>query len=120
MKTKKNQKSKPLSAGQERLLDLFAAIERWSTRPENKAFVFLSDGKESLIFANRLEDLSCEMPQTLSHDPKMAAFFSILSQDAECLFDLMQQDIPDWKKDFDKVQTSNSLPSYFFYGLEIQ
>lgn len=57
----KKRKKEELSEGQERLLDLFAGINRWTTRGKNKAFVFLSDGKECLLFVNKLEDLSRDM-----------------------------------------------------------
>ena len=94
----KRSKKQNLSEGQERLLDLFAGINRWTTRGENKAFVFLNDGKECLLFANRLEDLSRDMAMTINHDPKMAAVFSMMAEDASILADSMREDISEWKE----------------------
>lgn len=111
-------KKQKLSEGQERLLDLFAGINRWTTRGENKAFVFLSDGKECLLFANKPEDLSCDMAMTINHDPKMAAIFSMMAEDVSILTDSMREDIPEWKEQYDSVQSyqQEDLPQYFFYG----
>ena len=115
--SKKSKKQK-LSEGQERLLDLFAGINRWTTRGENKAFVFLSDGKECLLFVNKLEDLSRDMAMTVNHDPKMAAVFSMMAEDASILADSMRKDISEWKEQYDSVQSyqQDDLPNYFFYG----
>ena len=114
----KKRKKQELSEGQERLLDLFAGINRWITRGENKAFVFLSDGKECLLFANKLEDLSRDIAMTVNHDPKMAAVFSMMAEDVSILTDSMREDIPEWKEQYDSVQTyqQDDLPQYFFYG----
>ena len=115
-------KKQKLSEGQERLLDLFAGINRWTTRGENKAFVFLSDGKECLLFANKLEDLSCDMAMTINHDPKMAAIFSMMAEDASILTDSMCEDIPEWKEKYDSVRSyqQDDMPQYFFYGYTTQ
>ena len=114
----KKSKKQTLSEGQERLLDLFAGINRWTTRGENKAFVFLSDGKECLLFVNKLEDLSRDMAMTVNHDPKMAAVFSMMAEDASILADSMREDISEWKEQYDSVQSyqQDDLPNYFFYG----
>ena len=114
----KKRKKQELSEGQERLLDLFAGINRWTTRGENKAFVFLSDGKECLLFVNKLEDLSRDMAMTVNHDPKMAAVFSMMAEDASILADSMREDISEWKEQYDSVQSyqQDDLPNYFFYG----
>ena len=111
-------KKQKLSEGQERLLDLFAGINRWTTRGENKAFAFLSDGKECLLFANKLEDLSCDMAMTINHDPKMAAIFSMMAEDVSILTDSMRDDIPEGKEQYDSIQSyqQDDLPQYFFYG----
>lgn len=118
----KKSKKQTLSEGQERLLDLFAGINRWTTRGENKAFVFLSDGKECLLFANNLEDLSRDMAMTINHDPKMAAVFSMIAEDASILADSMREDTPEWKEQYDSVQSfqQDNLPNYFFYGFSTQ
>ena len=118
----KRSKKQNLSEGQERLLDLFAGINRWTTRGENKAFVFLNDGKECLLFANRLEDLSRDMAMTINHDPKMAAVFSMMAEDASILADSMREDISEWKEQYDSVQSyqQDDLPNYFFYGFSTQ
>ena len=118
----KKSKKQTLSEGQERLLDLFAGINRWTTRGENKAFVFLSDGKECLLFVNKLEDLSRDMAMTVNHDPKMAAVFSMMAEDASILADSMREDISEWKEQYDSVQSyqQDDLPNYFFYGFSTQ
>ena len=118
----KKSKKQTLSEGQERLLDLFAGINRWTTRGENKAFVFLSDGKECLLFANNLEDLSRDMAMTINHDPKMAAVFTMMAEDVSILADSMREDIPEWKEQCDSVQSfqQDNLPNYFFYGFSTQ
>ena len=118
----KKLKKQPLPEGQERLLDLFAGINRWTTRDENMAFVFLSDGKECLLFANKLEDLSRDMAMTINHDPKMAAVFSMIAEDVSILADSMREDIPEWKEQYDSAQSfqQDNLPNYFFYGFSTQ
>ena len=118
----KKLKKQPLPEGQERLLDLFAGINRWTTRGENMAFVFLSDGKECLLFANRMEDLSRDMAMTVNHDPKMAAVFSMMAEDTSILADSMREDISEWKEQYDSVQSyqQDDLPNYFFYGYSTQ
>ena len=118
----KKSKKQHLSEGQERLLDLFAGINRWTTRGENKAFVFLSDGKECLLFANKLEDLSCDMAMTINHDPKMASIFSMMAEDVSILTDSMREDILEWKEQYDSVRSyqQDDLPQYFFYGYTTQ
>lgn len=114
----KKRKKQELSEGQERLLDLFAGINRWTTRGENKAFVFLSDGKECLLFANKLEDLSRDMAMTVNHNPKMAAVFSMMAENVSILTDSMREDIPEWRDEYDSVQSyqQEDMPEYFFYG----
>lgn len=114
----KKRKKQELSEGQERLLDLFAGLNRWTTRGENKAFVFLSDGKECLLFANKLGDLSRDMAMTVNHDPKMAAVFSMMAENVSILTDSMREDIPEWRDEYDSVQSyqQEDMPEYFFYG----
>ena len=114
--SKKKSKKVPLSEGQERLLDIFASIERWTQRGDNHAFVFLCDGKDYMVFANNAEELSCNLPIAMCHVPKMAALFDSIADGVEMLTESMSEDIPEWKKEYESVQTMGDLPEYFFYG----
>ena len=114
--SEKKSKRVPLSEGQQHLLDIFASIEQWTQRGDNQAFVFLCDGKDYLVFANKAEELSCNLPIAMCHDPKMAAMFDSLKDGVEMLTELMAEDIPEWKKQYESVQTMSDLPEYFFYG----
>lgn len=114
--SKKKSKNVPLSEGQEKLLDIFASIERWTQRGDNHAFVFLCDGKDYLVFANNAEELSCNLPIAICHVPKMAALFDSIADGVGILTDSMSEEFPKWKKEHEGVQTLLELPDYFFYG----
>ena len=101
---------------QERLLDIFAAIENWTRRGENQAFVFLCDGNQYLLFANQHDKVACNMPSALMHNPQMAACFSLLAGGAEVLFDSMSEDEPTWKEEYDKIDSYWDMPEKVFYG----
>lgn len=103
METKQNEQP-TLSAAQEHLMDVFATINYWASKGKNHAFVFLCDGKDYLIFANRHEDLWCNLPIAVCHDPKMAAMVDIMNDGLGILRDSMCEDEPEWKAAYDSVQ----------------
>lgn len=117
MKELKNEGQKQeIPEAQERLLDIFAAIENWTRRGENHAFVFLCDGDQYLLFANQHDKVACNLPSALLHNPQIAACFSLLAGGAEVLFDSMSEDEPTWKEEYDKIGSYRDMPEHVFYG----
>lgn len=119
--SKKKSKKVPLSEGQEKLLDIFASIERWTQRGNNHAFVFLCDGKNSLMFCENHREVGQNLAITVTANPKMAACFKMIAEDAGILTDIMHDDVdmPEWKAEYDKVQGYDDLPECFLYGAEV-
>jgi hypothetical protein len=115
METKSNEQPK-LSAAQEHLMDVFGSISYWASKENHHAFVFLCDGKDYLIFANRHEDLWCNLPMAVGRDPKMAAMFDMMNEGVETFRDSMCEDEPEYKKVYDSMQSPSDLPEYFLYG----
>ena len=126
METKINQeneaqKEQVLSNEEHHLLDLFAPINRWTQRDGHHALVFLCDGKNSLMFCNDHRMVGQNLAITVTANPKMAANFAMIAEDVETLTDIMHDDvdIPEWKAEYDKVQSFDDLPECFFFGAEV-
>ena len=122
METKINQEqAQTMSSAEHHLLDLFATINRWTQRDGNHAFVFLCDGKNSLMFCNDHRMVGQNLAITATANPKMAACFKMIAEDADILSDIMHDDvdIPEWKAEYDKVQGYDDLPECFLYGAEV-
>ena len=122
METKINQEqAQTMSSAEHHLLDLFAPINRWTQRDGNHAFVFLCDGKNSLMFCNDHRMVGQNLAITATANPKMAACFKMIAEDADILSDIMHDDvdIPEWKAEYDKVQGYDDLPECFLYGAEV-
>ena len=122
METKIDQdQAQTMSSAEHHLLDLFAPINRSTQRDGNHAFVFLCDGKNSLMFCNDHRIVSQNLAITVTANPKMAACFKMIAEDADILSDIMYEDekIPEWKAEYDKVQSFDDLPECFFFGAEV-
>ena len=120
---KKNeaQKEQVLSKEEHHLLDLFAPINRWTQREGHHALVFLCDGKNSLLFCEKHRDVGQNLAITVTANPKMAACFKMIAEDADILTDIMYEDehISEWKAEYDKMKGYDDLPECFLYGAEV-
>jgi hypothetical protein len=122
METKIDQEqAQTMSSAEHHLLDLFAPINRWTQRDGNHAFVFLCDGKNSLMFCNDHRIVSQNLAITVTANPKMAACFKMIAEDVDTLTDIMHDDVdmPEWKEEYDKVEWYEDLPEFFLYGAEV-
>jgi len=122
METKIDQEqAQTMSSAEHHLLDLFAPINRWTQRDGNHAFVFLCDGKNSLMFCNDHRIVSQNLAITVTANPKMAACFKMIAEDVDTLTDIMHDDeyMPEWKEEYDKVEGYEDLPECFFFGAEV-
>jgi len=122
METKIDQEqAQTMSSAEHHLLDLFAPINRWTQRDGNHAFVFLCDGKNSLMFCNDHRIVSQNLAITVTANPKMAACFKMIAEDVDTLTDIMHDDVdmPEWKEEYDKVEGYEDLPECFLYGAEV-
>lgn len=117
----KTQKEQVLSNEENHLLDLFAPINRWTQREGHHALVFLCDGKNSLLFCENHREVGQNLAITVTANPKMAANFAMIAEDVETLTDIMHDDVdmPEWKADYDKIQSFDDLPKCFLYGAEV-
>ena len=92
METKIDQdQAQTMSSAEHHLLDLFAPINRWTQRDGNHAFVFLCDGKNSLMFCNDHRIVSQNLAITATANPQMAANFAMIAEDVETLTDIMHE-----------------------------
>ncbi len=122
METKIDQdQAQTMSSAEHHILDLFAPINRWTQRDGNHAFVFLCDGKNSLMFCNDHRIVSQNLAITATANPQMAANFAMIAEDVKTLTDIMHDDvdIPEWKAEYDKVEGYDDLPECFLYGAEV-
>ena len=121
VKENEAQKEQVLSNEEHHMLDLFAPINRWTQRDGNHAFVFLCDGKNSLMFCNDHRIVSQNLAITATANPQMAAIFAMIAEDVETLTDIMHDDVdmPEWKEEYDKVQGYDDLPECFLFGAEV-
>ena len=117
----KTPKEQVLSNEENHLLDLFAPINRWTQRDGNHAFVFLSNGKNSLLFCENHREVGQNLAITVTANPIMAANFAMIAEDVETLTDIMHDDVdmPEWKANYDKIQSFDDLPECFFFGAEV-
>ena len=115
------QKEQVLSNEEHHMLDLFAPINRWTQREGHHALVFLCDGKNSLMFCNDHCMVGQNLAITVTANPKMAACFKMIAEDADILTDIMHDDvdIPEWKAEYDKVEGYDDLPECFLFGAEV-
>ena len=121
VKENEAQKEQVLSTEEHHMLDLFAPINRWTQREGHHAFVFLCDGKNSLLFCNEHRMVGQNLAITATANPQMAACFKMIAEDADILSDIMYEDekIPEWKAEYDKVQGYDDLPECFLFGAEV-
>ena len=121
VKENEAQKEQVLSNEEHHLLDLFAPINRWTQRDGHHALVFLCDGKNSLMFCENHREVGQNLAITVTANPKMAACFKMIAEDADILSDIMYEDemIPEWKAEYDKVQGYDDLPECFLFGAEV-
>jgi len=110
-----------LSNEEHHMLDLFAPINRWTKRDGHHALVFLCDGKNSLLFCENHREVGQNLAITVTANPKMAACFKMIAEDAEILSDIMYEDenIPEWRAEYDKMKGYDDLPEYFLFGAEV-
>ena len=115
------QKVQVLSNEEHHMLDLFAPINRWTQRDGHHALVFLCDGKNSLMFCENHREVGQNLAITVTANPKMAACFKMIAEDADILTDIMHDDVdmPEWKAEYDKVQGYDDLPECFLFGAEV-
>ena len=120
-KEQEAQKEQVLSNEEHHLLDLFAPINRWTQRDGHHALVFLCDGKNSMLFCNEYRMVGQNLAITVTANPKMAACFKMIAEDADILTDIMHDDVdmPEWKEAYDKVEGYDDLPECFLYGAEV-
>ena len=117
----KKEQAQTLSSSEHHLLDLIASINRWTQRDGNHAFVFLCNGKNGLMFCNNHRIVAQNLAITATADPQMAANFAMIAEDVRTLSDIMHDDVdmPEWKSEYDKVQSFDDLPECFFFGAEV-
>ena len=121
VKENEAQKEQVLSNEEHHLLDLFAPINRWTQRDGHHALVFLCDGKNSLLFCENHREVGQNLAITVTANPKMAACFKMIAEDADILTDIMHDDVdmPEWKEAYDKVRGYDDLPECFLFGAEV-
>ena len=121
VKENEAQKEQVLSNEEHHLLDLFAPINRWTQREGHHALVFLCDGKNSLMFCENHREVGQNLAITVTANPKMAACFKMIAEDADILTDIMHDDVdmPEWKAEYDKVEGYDDLPECFLFGAEV-